>query len=277
MNKFLRYLYPYKEYLLLIFLVTLGLFLQVINERQGSSKARAAAFGSVVTAYTVIESITGLLPENEEIENLRIQNARLNLELNMLREISDENTSLRSLLSLRDTIQYPFVAASIISKLSGRIRGYYIINKGEQDGIFTGMPVINESGLIGVVSIVAGNFATVRTLRNPKLRIAVKNQRSGIGGILEWDGIRLIIKNIPTNYDFQAGDRVVTSEFSTLVPPSIPVGVAAEKEEKISGILSNIHVIPFANFDKARNLFVLKVTLDKEAEQMIQQAGNQPL
>jgi rod shape-determining protein MreC len=68
----------------------------------------------------------------------------------------------------------------------------------------------------------------------------------------------LIIKNIPTNFDNEIGDRIVTSEFSTILPPSIPVGVIAEKETNIAGVLSNLVVQPFTNITVMKNIFAVK-------------------
>ena len=93
---------------------------------------------------------------------------------------------------------------------------------------------------------------------NSDLNLAVTNQRSNVNGILSWNGSDLVIKNIPTNFDNEIGDRIITSEFSTILPPSIPVGVISKKETNIAGVLSNLVVQPFTNITLMKNIFVIK-------------------
>jgi rod shape-determining protein MreC len=61
------------------------------------------------------------------------------------------------------------------------------------------------------------------------------------------------------------GDRIETSEFSTIFPPSIPIGIIEEKETEVSGLLSNIYVKPYADIRTVEHLFVLQV---EESEQV---------
>jgi cell shape-determining protein MreC len=57
----------------------------------------------------------------------------------------------------------------------------------------------------------------------------------------------------------KVGDRIETSSFSTILPPSIPVGVIEEKDTEVSGLLSNIYVKPFSDIKSVENLFIVKV------------------
>ena len=100
------------------------------------------------------------------------------------------------------------------------------------------------------------------------MNIAVDNQRSGIDGILSWNGQRLIIKHIPTTFDMKIGDRIETSDFSTIFPPSIPVGVIEEKETEVSGLLSNVYVKPFADIQTVEFLFVMKIIENEQIDSL---------
>jgi rod shape-determining protein MreC len=190
------------------------------------------------------------------------------LELNRLRNAGYENAELRSMLSLRDTIKYPLIPAKVISKLITVSQGDFIINRGSQDEIKKGMPVLNQNGLIGLISDVAENYSTIRTLFNSNLSIAVTIQRTHVSGILTFDGANLIIKNIPSTYDVQVGDRIETSEFSTLFPPSVPVGVVLKKETISLGLLHVLTVQPLANISGVNDLFVMKIVPSKQINQL---------
>ena len=149
--------------------------------------------------------------------------------------------------SLKTSTNYDLITAKIVSRLVSKISGYFIISKGNNDGIKQGMPVITDKGLVGIVIATADNYSTVRTYENSLFKVAVKVQRSNVDGILSWDGINLLVKNVPTTEDVEIGDRIVVSELSSMLPPSIPVGIVGEKESTISGVLTNLKIKPFAD------------------------------
>jgi rod shape-determining protein MreC len=149
-----------------------------------------------------------------------------------------------------------------------KTQGNFIINQGSVNDIKRGMPVLTSKGLVGLVMDVTENFSVVRTLYNSNLNLAIKVQRSNVDGVLSYDGAKLIIKDIPATYDVKEGDRIETSEFSSLFPPSIPVGQVARKESNILGLLHNLTVIPFVNIESVNNVFVLKVLLTKQINQL---------
>ncbi len=128
--------------------------------------------------------------------------------------------------------------------------------------------MLNEKGLLGIVSETTRHYSSVSTLTNPDIRVAVKNQRSLVNGILEWNGARPILKDIPVNYDLLPGDSLVTSEFSTIVPHEIPVGIVQNADTRISGLLSNYNVALLANPEKVKHLFVYKVIRSIEIDSL---------
>lgn len=269
MARFFRNLVEnFREYITLITLLIISLFLISLNNKPGIENFRSYAFGTFAYVTSGVDSFLSLFKPQEEIIQLKKENARLMLELNKLRNYALENSDLRDLLSLADTSAYPLLSASIISKLPSTLDGNYVINRGLSDSVQSGMPVINDKGLIGVIINTAIDFSIVRNLQNAKLNVAVTNQRSGIEGILSWDGKRLVIKHIPTTFDMKVGDRIETSEFSTIFPPSIPVGVIEEKETEVSGMLSNIFVKPYVDILAIKHLFVLQVIENEQVDSL---------
>jgi rod shape-determining protein MreC len=121
---------------------------------------------------------------------------------------------------------------------------------------------------VGIIINVADNYSLVRSLQNVNFKVSVRNQITNVNGVLSWDGNNLVIKNIPTTYEMNVGDRIVSSDFSTLFPPSIPIGVVQKKEETISGILSNIVVKPFAELSKIKNVLVMDVVPSRQIDSL---------
>ena len=269
MLKFLRRLvYNYREYFLLVVLSVMSLTILSSNEKPLAKHLKIFAIGNFSIFSELATKATSIFHEDDSVPSLKEENAKLMLELNRLRNAGYENAELRSMLSLKDTSKYPLIPAKVISKLITVSQGDFIINRGSQDEIKKGMPVFNQNGLIGLISDVAENYSTIRTLFNSNLSIAVTIQRTHVSGILTFDGANLIIKNIPSTYDVQVGDRIETSEFSTLFPPSVPVGVVLKKETISLGLLHVLTVQPLANISGVNDLFVMKIVPSKQINQL---------
>jgi len=269
MLKFLRRLVnDYKEYILLTFLSLISLSILSSNEKPNAKHLKIFAIGNFSLFNEFATKITSIFHEDDSVPRLKEENARLMLDLNQLRKAEYENTELRTMLSLRDTSKYPLIPAQVISKLITVSQGNYIINRGSKDEIKKGMPVINQTGLIGLISDVAENYSTIKTLFNSNLSIAITIQRTNVSGILTFDGANLIIKNIPSTYDVQVGDRIETSEFSSLFPPSVPIGVVLKKETINLGLLHILTVKPLANISGVNDLFVMKIIPSKQMNQL---------
>ena len=78
------------------------------------------------------------------------------------------------------------------------------------------MPVINDQGLMGIIYSTSDDFSIARTLRNRDLKLTVKDERSRIDGIMKWNGEDLVMVDIPKTYDIKPGDRIITSELSSI-------------------------------------------------------------
>ena len=269
MQKYLRRFFSeYKEYFVLTLLLIISISLISQNESKQVKKIRTIAFGGFAVVHSISSGIRDIFANKEEIEELKKLNADLMLKVNLLREYGLENRELKELLNFKDTTNYELVPGKIISKLVSKTHGNFIVNIGLSDSVKAGMPIVNSDGLVGIITDVSEDFSVVRTLGNSELNLAVTNQRSNVNGILSWNGNQLVIKNIPTNFDNEIGDRIVTSEFSTMLPPSIPVGLISEKETNIAGVLSNLVVQPFTDFNAMKNIFAVKYIESEQVNEL---------
>ena len=258
----------FRSYIILFTLLIISLIILPFNKSSKIENLRAYAFGGFAVINSAVLQIENLFRNETKIRQLGKLNAELMLKINEYRKYGLENIKLKNLLGFKDSSHFPLVAASVVSKLLSKNKGNFIINVGRSDGVNSSMPVITDKGLIGFVVNTAKNFSLVRLLKNSSLRIAVEDFRSKISGILEWDGDKLIINNIPTTNDIKIGDRIVTSSFSTIAPPSIPVGIIVKKENTVPGLLSSVVVEPFADIDGARDLFVVKIVENKQIDSL---------
>lgn len=258
----------FKEYFLVVTLLIISLSILSLNEKPEIKKIKSYSFGAFAVFNSVVSDIINLFGNQKKMDELRKLNAELMLKVNSLREHGLENVKLKNMLGFKDTTKIPLIPARVISTLISKTQGNFITNVGIQDSVKVGMPVITEKGLVGIIYNTAEDYSMVRTLYNSNFKVAVRNQSSNVDGILSWDGTMLVIKNIPTTYDMKPGDRIISSDFSTIVPPQIPIGLIEKKESSVSGLLSNIIVKPFVDIRSVRNVFVMRMFPDKQIHKL---------
>lgn len=254
----------FKEYIVLVILLIISLFILSQNQNSKVRQVRAVAFGSFAAVTSVVSDVINISSYKKENERLREVNAELMLQVNRLREYGIINQELKNLLNLKDSVNYPLIPATVVSKLSTRSQGSITINVGVKDSVKPGMPVINDKGLVGVIISVSEDYSIARTLQNIDLKLTVKDERSRTDGIMKWDGKELAIVDVPKTYDIEAGDRIVTSEISSIIPVPVPVGVITGLSKVETGIFNEARVKSFVDFGSVENVFVIGIVESRQ-------------
>lgn len=253
----------YKEYIIFIFLLLISLIILLSNNVEENRKISKISSGGFLIINSLSNFFQDIFSSDDELNELRRTNAELMLEVNRLRELEREIEELRQVFQYKNQNDYPLVPARIITKTISKTNNYFTLNCGTDDGIANGMPVINYKGLVGIVEDVTEKYCLIKTLQNSTLKLSIKIQRNNLDGILTWNGNDLIVKNIPVQYEVNIGDIIVTSDFSTLMPPSIPIGTVKDKEKNISGLFSDLIIEPYADFVEDNYVFVMQIKQDK--------------
>ncbi len=253
-----------KEYIILVILLIVSLFILSQNQNPKVRQVRAVAFGSFAAVTSVVSDVINISSYKKENERLREVNAELMLQVNRLREYGIINHELKNLLGLKDSVNYPLIPATVVSKLSTISQGSITINIGAKDSVKAGMPVINDKGVVGVITSVSHDYAIARTLQNIDLKLTVKDERSRIDGVMKWNGKDLIIVDVPKTYDIEPGDRIITSEISSIIPIPLPVGIIIGLSKVETGIFNEARVKPFVDFSGVENVFVVGIVESKQ-------------
>lgn len=258
----------FKEYIVLIILLVISLLILTSNKRPSAKKFSSMFFGTFANFSSVISDALDITKYKIANTTLQKENAELMLEVNRLRQYGIENAELKDLIGLKDSVHYPLFPATVISKSLLKPQGTFTLNVGKDNGVKPGMPVINEFGLIGIVYASSDNFSIVRTLKNIDLSLTVKDERSQADGIMKWNGSNLVIINVPKTYDVEPGDRIITSELSSIVAMPIPIGIVTGLTKVETGIFNEVTIAPFVNFVRADHVFVIKVIENKEKDNL---------
>jgi len=254
----------FREYLVLITLVIISLSLLTQNNNPQIQKVRAVAFGSFATVTSLFYDLFNITQLKNENKVLRKLNAEMMIHLSMLREYGILNRELKGMLGFKDTTSLPIIPGNIVSKSLSITQNTITINVGTNEGIKPGMPVISYRGLVGIIQTCSENFSIARTLKNVDLKLTVKNETKRLNGIMKWNGEKLVIVDVPRTYDFDVGDRIVTSEISSIIPVPIPVGIVSNIEEDKTGLLNLIQITAFEEVLSVENIFILMIVENDE-------------
>lgn len=201
---------------------------------------------------------------HKEIESLKSENTKLEMDLAENEISSIENEELRKLLSLKDA--YPeleFAAAQIIAREPSNWYNTFTIDKGAADGVAINQPIVSsDKTLIGRISEVGTTWARVTTLSDPGHSAGAVVVRSGEYGIIDGDSSfggngNFKLAFISKNADIIVGDRVITSGLGGIYPKGLNIGKVLEIRPDIQGISQYAVVAPDADIEKLR--FVLVV------------------
>jgi len=164
-----------------------------------------------------------LLQRNAELE---AENARLQIQVIELQQQVIEAQVLATLLDYaRTRAENRYVAAAVIQYDTSPFMHYIVINRGSDDGVRKGMPVVTDQGLVGQVSSVTAGAARIQLITDPASAVNVRLQKTGENAILRGTLTSdLVVEMIPQSATIQAGDLVVTSSLGGNYPPNIVAG-----------------------------------------------------
>ena len=214
--------------------------------------------------YNELSSVGKLKTALAENETLKTRVDELTDENTRLRSEQFELERLRSLYELdQEYMQYHKIGARIIAKDSGSWFSVFRIDKGSDDGIKEDMNVIAGGGLVGIVTDVGANYATVRSIIDDSSRVSAMAQQSGDSCIVAGDlqlfkEGRLKLSYMEKDDDIKDGDMIVTSNISGKFLPGILVGYATDITVDYNDNLTKSgYLIPAARFDRLQEVLVI--------------------
>ena len=268
MKKLGIFILDLKEYITLAVLIVISLVLIFLNDNPQIRFLRAAAITSFGTVQSGLSAIPNVFEMEKENKELRENNIKLANEIASLKESKLENIRLSRLLSFKEKNILGVVSGKIINKSLLQTRNTITLNVGENDSVAINMPVVTDEGLVGRIVSTSRNYSIAQIIYNKDMRITVKVQRNRLDGILSYDGVsNLMVNNIQKSADVNAGDVIITSEYSNIYPPGIPVGTVTETGN-LDNLFKKVIVTPLVNFATLEEIFVLKFVSSKERAEL---------
>ncbi|MCQ2285943.1 MAG: rod shape-determining protein MreC, partial [Bacteroidales bacterium] len=155
---------------------------------------------------------------------------------------------------------YDYSYAHVIHNTTHKKYNYIIIDKGFNDGICADMAVLSAQGVVGSVSNVSANFASVLPILHPDSRISAKLMSINQIGTIVWeegDSRHAYLVDIPQHLSVNIGDSVVTSGFSNVFPKNLFIGTVSEIDNSNSSFLK-IQIKLATSFNHLNTVYLVK-------------------
>jgi rod shape-determining protein MreC len=253
----------FKEYFLLLLYVLLSLLLLALSDTPQMRAIRSLTISTIGVAEEAFGFIPNYFQLRSENRVLREQNLTLSEELIRLREAKQENIRLRRMLDLKERSPFTYMSAAVVGKTLNLLQNTITIDVGQNDGVKPNMPIVTDEGLVGRVISTSPGYSIGQILWNKDFRASAKVERDRVDGILQWEGgEHLSLKNVAKTLDVQVGDAVITSEYSSIYPRGIRIGVVSKTSQVPGALFQTIEITPGVDFSRLEQVFLIVSTPD---------------
>lgn len=203
-------------------------------------------------------SLTEAERENKSLLRQQSMNAQL---LQQAQQLLAENNQLRKLLGTTERVQVKSLMSEILYDARDAFTRKIVLDRGSQNGVALGQPVIDDIGVVGQVTRVFPFTAEVTLLTDKDQAIPVQVVRSGLRSVAYGRGQAgvLDLRFMATNADIQKGDLLVTSGIDGVYPAGLAVAKVMQVENKSNDPFAHIPCQPAAGIDRNRQLMILLV------------------
>lgn len=205
---------------------------------------------------TTLVSRETLLDENSA---LRGEQLVLQAKLQKLASLATENVRLRELLNSTALVQDNVLVAEIIGVSPEPLNHYVVVNKGSNDDVFIGQPVIDAYGLFGQVIEVSLYSCRVLLISDSNHAIPVQVNRNGVRAIAEGVGLlyELSLSHVAATTDIEEGDILVSSGLGGRFPVGYPVATVRQIIHDPGQSFLSVKITPKAHLNRSRHVLMV--------------------
>lgn len=233
--------------------------------RSGVRDAFAPVESAADTVFSPIGDFFGGLTRYGDVKS---ENAKLRRELDQARNenvrAAGAERDLQALMDLQNLEfagNIPSVAARVISDAPSNFQMTVNIDRGSDQGIEKGMPVVAGAGLVGRIVDASKSTATVQLITDPGSNVGIRLQSSGDVGVARGGGAsqQMPVDLIDIGTKIDEGAAVVTSGLQQSVfPPEIPVGRVVKATVAPGALQQEVTIEPVVDLRRLEFIRVLK-------------------
>ena len=253
------------------FLTVVSIVVMVLDHRGGYLETArvwmsAAANPIYVVVQAPYQAWTWLTESFADRSQLRAQNEKLTEQLRAERSkllrfdsLAEENRRLREIREASKGVSERTLIAEIINVSVQPFRHMVVINKGADDGVFRGQPVLDAFGVVGQVIQVGKSTATLMLITDAEHAVPVQVNRNGIRSIAVGTGeaAKLSLPYMTVESDVLKGDLLVSSGLDAIFPAGYPVATVTKVERNSADTFATVEAKPLAQLDRDREVLLL--------------------
>ena len=215
---------------------------------------------------TRYQAIQDFLAAPRDIASLRTRNAELQKQVSdlqaqviNLQQRVNETEILAALVDFsRSNPESSYKAASVIGRDPSPFLHYIIINRGSNDGILRGMPVVTSEGLVGRVDAVIADASRVQLITDPAslVNVHLKNANTDatLSGSITGD---ISLDQISQDAAIQPGDLILTSGLGGGFPPDLIVGQVVNVRKLPAELFQQATIQPAVDFSRLQIVLII--------------------
>jgi rod shape-determining protein MreC len=256
-------------------LVLLAITLVTLDARSGGSgfvgdlRSRARdAFAPVQDAtHSVLQPIGNFLSGALHYGSLRAENDQLRSQLSALqaKEIQtayqqQQADQVLAQAHLPFLAGIPTVTGQVIDVGSSNYENSVEINKGTDDGVAVGQPVVTGAGLVGSIGEASAKTSTIVLLTDPTFVVGVALDAAGDVGSAQGYGAgsAMHVNLVSPAVKFTKNQALVTSGLQMeKFPKGIPVGTIAHASTAPGALQQEVTMVPLARLSRLSYVQVL--------------------
>lgn len=264
----MRNLFPRTLQTTVIFLFVGGVLILAFGGFFSSASNRLTGGLVGVQEWFAIRSqaIQEFLAAPRDLVTLRTRNSQLEAQVSQLQaQVIDlqqrvnETEILAALVDFsRASPESSYKAASVIGRDPSPFLHYVIINRGSNEGIQRGMPVVTNEGLVGRVDAVIADAARIQLVTDSasSVNVHLKNANTDavlVGSVTGDVSLDLISQDATVN----SGDLILTSGLGGGFPPDLIVGQVVNIRKLPAELFQQATVQPAVDFSRLQIVLVI--------------------
>jgi rod shape-determining protein MreC len=216
----------------------------------------SARFVAVQDFLTAPRDMASLRQRNVELE---AEVAELQAQVIQLQQEVGETQILAALVDFsRANPENTYRGAAVIGFDPSPFLHYVIVNRGSNDGILRGMPVVTDQGLVGRVDAVIADAARVQLITDPASTVNVRIQNAEQDATLSGSVTgEVTLDQIPHDTALQQGDLVLTSGLGGGYPPDLIIGQVINVREREFDLFQQATVQPVVDFNQLKIVLII--------------------
>jgi rod shape-determining protein MreC len=254
----------------------------------GARQGAATVFGPIENGVSAavdpvgnaVSAIRDSGERHDRLAELEKENAALKARLGSDDRNSSRLKQLDKMLKIAGQGQYGIKGAQVIA--IGAAQGFswtITVDIGANDGIQRDMTVLNGDGLVGRVTTVGPNTATVLLANDPDFTVGTRMEATDELGFASGQGDRpLRVELLNGKAEIKKGDRLVTfgSQADKPFVPGVPVGVVSRVDPSGGDLTRTLYVTPYVSFTKLDIVGVVVQAPKKDPRDTVLPAKSKP-